>query len=380
MLSREGRRFMEAGAVAGAVARAVPDDRGVQFLHVGWAMRCAICSIRGCGVAAVSAPVTPGSSKEHSLHRLRFDSDSWRHYGGGRTAWRASCISRTTTLFRKVFSEEAEAAGLLRPHLPEWLSSTLNWSTLTLQDRSYVDEELAASESDLLFEVQRQAGAGEAESEPEQLLLYVLFEHQSTPDRWIRFRLLQYCCRIWADALRADKKRPELPPIVPVVFYQGKRRWRHAREFVELFAEAVREWPWTPRFQHLLLDQSQAVVGEVRGEALGRVAQLALMAAARRRASQVRAALLMATQTMGELARSGQIEPFGAIVRYVITTQNQETVREFGEALRRHVPGPGGDMKTYAEELLQEGLQRGRQEGRQEGGRRAGRKADRRVS
>ena len=65
-------------------------------------------------------------------------------------------------LFRKVFSEEAEAAGLLRPHLPEWLSSTLNWSTLTLQYRSYVDEELAASESDLLFEVQRQAGAGEA--------------------------------------------------------------------------------------------------------------------------------------------------------------------------------------------------------------------------
>ena len=35
MLSREGRRFMEQGAVAGAVARAVPDDRGVQFQHVG---------------------------------------------------------------------------------------------------------------------------------------------------------------------------------------------------------------------------------------------------------------------------------------------------------------------------------------------------------
>ena len=270
-------------------------------------------------------------------------------------------------LFRKVFSEATEAAGLLRPHLPEWLSSTLNWSTLTLLDRSYVDEELEVSESDLLFEVQRQAGAGDARRARKRLLLYVLFEHQSQPDRWIRFRLLEYCCRIWADALRADNKRPELPPIVPVVFYQGKRRWRHAREFAELFAEAVREWPWTPRFEHLLVDQSQAAVGEVRGEALGRVAQLALMAAARRRVSQVRAALLMATETMGELARSGQIEPFGTIVKYVITTQDKETVREFGEALRRHVPGPGGDMKTYAEELLQEGLQKGLQEGLQKG-------------
>ena len=64
-------------------------------------------------------------------------------------------------LFRKVFSETAEAAGLLRPNLPEWLSSTLDWSTLTLLDRSYVDEELEASESDLLFEAQWQAGAGQ---------------------------------------------------------------------------------------------------------------------------------------------------------------------------------------------------------------------------
>ena len=43
-------------------------------------------------------------------------------------------------LFRKVFSQETEAAGLLRPHLPHWLSSSLDWSTLTLQDRSYVEE------------------------------------------------------------------------------------------------------------------------------------------------------------------------------------------------------------------------------------------------
>ena len=193
----------------------------------------------------------------------------------------------------------------------------------------------------------------------------------------MRFRLLEYCCRIWGDALLADNKRRELPPIVPVVFYQGRRRWRHAREFGELFAEAVREWPWTPRFEHLLVDQSQAAVGEVRGEALGRVAQLALMAAARRRVSQGRAALLMAAQYMGELARSGRIELFGAIVRYVITTQDKQTVREFGEALRRHVPGTGGDMKTYAEELLQEGLRKGRHEGLGQEGRHEGRSSRR---
>ena len=202
----------------------------------------------------------------------------------------------------------------------------------------------------------------------EPLLLYVLLEHQSTPRRWMRFRLLEYCCRIWAEVLDADEKRAELPPIVPVVFYQGERRWLHAREFAEQFAEAVREWPWTPRFEHLLVDQSRAAVGEVQGKALGRVAQLALMAAARRRrASLRRAALRLAAQYMGELARIGRNQKFGAVVRYVLTTQNKETAREFGEVLGRHVPGPGGDMRTYADELLEEGLRRGRQEGREEG-------------
>ncbi len=152
--------------------------------------------------------------------------------------------------------------------------------------------------------------------------------------------------------------------MVPVVFYQGQRRWRHATEFSELFSESVRRWPWTPRFEHLLVDQSQIAVEAVRGERLGRMAQLALMAAARH---DVRAALEVAAQLMGELDRAGQSDLFVPVVRYVIETQEEETVKGFGEALRRQIPGPGGDMKTYAEVLIQEGHREGRQEGHREG-------------
>ena len=110
----------------------------------------------------------------------------------------------------------------------------------------------------------------------------------------------------------------------------------------------------------------------VPGETLGRAAQLALMAAARR---EVREALARAVRLMGELHRAGQGERFGPVVLYVTRTQDNETLREFFAALRREVPGPGGDMRTYGEQLIQEGRQeglqegvlKGRQEGRQEG-------------
>ena len=54
-------------------------------------------------------------------------------------------------------------------------------------------------------------------------------------------------------------------------------------------------------------------------------------------------------------------------VLYLLATQDRGTARSFGEELREAVSGPGGELMTYAEELIQEGERKGRQEGRQEG-------------
>ena len=50
-----------------------------------------------------------------------------------------------------------------------------------------------------------------------------------------------------------------------------------------------------------------------------------------------------------------------------MATQERETVEAFGEALRRHGREQGGEIMSYAQQLLQEGRQEGWQEGRQEG-------------
>ena len=50
---------------------------------------------------------------------------------------------------------------------------------ITLEDRSFVDDHLRESESDLLYSIERKAGAPSA-------WLYVLLEHQSRADPWMR--------------------------------------------------------------------------------------------------------------------------------------------------------------------------------------------------
>ena len=194
--------------------------------------------------------------------------------------------------------------------------------------------------------------------------LYLLFEHQSTPDAWMRFRLLKHCCRIWDAARRDEPERSELRPIVPLVFYQGGRGWRHSTEFTDLFPEAVRGWPWVPRFEHVLVDQTDLDPGGVEGGAKGRIAQLLMMAAFGRHAG---AALDAAAHLAAALVSGGGINHFRLFVLYVLATQDRARVQAFDEALRRHGRRQGGDVMSYGHELLEEGRAEGREEGKAEG-------------
>ncbi|MGK5092780.1 Rpn family recombination-promoting nuclease/putative transposase [Deltaproteobacteria bacterium TL4] len=87
-------------------------------------------------------------------------------------------------LFKTVFSDTKEAASFLQSYLPSELVEKLDWSSLRLIEKAFIDEEYQASESDLLFQV-------ELQNTQREVLVYLLFEHQSSSDKWVRFRLLK---------------------------------------------------------------------------------------------------------------------------------------------------------------------------------------------
>lgn len=248
-------------------------------------------------------------------------------------------------LFRAVFSDADEATGLLRTALPASLRESMDWQSLKLLDGTFLDDALRESESDLLYE----AAYGES---GQRIWLYLLLEHQSTPDPWMRFRLLKYCCRIWEAGIRDGDGTTELRPIVPLVFYQGSRGWTHSTKFADLFPAAAREWPWVPRFEHLLLDQTNVGPGEVEGELKGQIAQLLLMAAVGRHG---RSAVDMAARLLARLRPGGGVNYLRMYVRYVMATHDAAGTAAFREALRHHGREQGGEMISYAQQLLEEG-------------------------
>ncbi|PDW00357.1 Rpn family recombination-promoting nuclease/putative transposase [Candidatus Chloroploca asiatica] len=262
------------------------------------------------------------------------------------------------TLFRTVFRDLGEAQRLLEAHLPPTLAQALDWATLRLEETSFVDPALQESESDLLYTVQVQATA-------EPLHLYLLFEHQSTPDRWMRLRLLNYMGRIWDESFKAEPKQQQLRPIIPVVFYQGRSAWTYSTDLADLFP-TVPGWDetLTPHVRHLLIDQSGMPPTAVVGGLKGQIAQLLLMAAMR---AQAQAVLAQAVPLLAELVAVGGTDAHSTFFLYLFATQERALVLEVLEAVEEHQMQVGGDLVTYAEELIEEGLQKGLQEGRQEG-------------
>ena len=259
--------------------------------------------------------------------------------------------------FRRVFTNTPDAASLLRAYVPEAVARTVRWATLDLLPARFVSSEWHDSESDLLFSVEREPDAA-------PVLLYVLLEHQSSPDRWIRLRVLNYCVQVWERQRQTHKDERPLPLIVPLVLYHGAQPWQHEREFADLFTDAAPQWRWVPRFEHLLVDLAQQSAESVPGALAARLAQVAMMAAFR----QAREELLeSATRLMGELYRAMGFDEVTKHVEYVLATQPDEYRSVFVDALRRNVPGRGGDVMNYVEQLIERGRREGRREGRLEG-------------
>ena len=102
----------------------------------------------------------------------------------------------------------------------------------------------------------------------------------------------------------------------------------------------------------------------VTGATAARLLQIAMMAAFRDAPGEL---LERATRLMGELYRAAGFVETAKHVEYVLATQSEEQRKLFAEALRRNVPGRGGELMNYVEELIEQGRQEGRQQGRQEG-------------
>jgi predicted transposase/invertase (TIGR01784 family) len=130
---------------------------------------------------------------------------------------------------RESFSDPGRAAATFEKVLPPEFVAQLELSGLVKYQESYLDENMKEYFSDLVFEVPLSKYSNE------KVDIAILFEHKSKPDKYV---LIQVGYYLFAHYFRCIHSKPKkkLKPIVPLVYYQGKKKWKEP-ELWHLFKE-----------------------------------------------------------------------------------------------------------------------------------------------
>ncbi|MGE0706727.1 MAG: Rpn family recombination-promoting nuclease/putative transposase [Planctomycetota bacterium] len=162
-------------------------------------------------------------------------------------------------LFKASLTPEA-AVALCRAVLPAELAGELAQSALRVERETFIEEALRERRSDVLLSASR---------EGRDTLLYVLFEHQSSVDPLMAFRVLRYVVRLWSWWLEQEERPPgRLPLVIPIVVYHGVRPWSAAQEVHELVelpgSLAGRRLAFVPSLRYVLDDLGRTSDEELR--------------------------------------------------------------------------------------------------------------------
>jgi predicted transposase/invertase (TIGR01784 family) len=127
--------------------------------------------------------------------------------------------------FRSMMTEPKVIREFFTQNLPENIRKIINFDTIKPQKDSFINDKLRLKIADILYAVDFIDQPG---------YLYVLIEHQSTPEKLMPFRILKYMISIMEQHLNKNKTN-QLPIIYPMIFYTGERPYNYSTDLKKPF-------------------------------------------------------------------------------------------------------------------------------------------------
>jgi len=144
----------------------------------------------------------------------------------------AICMSKppaSDAFLKKMLQDQRIAKDFLEHYLPQNFKELINLSKVAIEKESYIESNLTRRYSDLVFSVPTKTN--------EKAFVYVLVEQQSTVDHWISLRLFKYMLLL--SERHKDNGAKKLPLVMPIVFYNGHRKYTAPRNLWELYTDPM---------------------------------------------------------------------------------------------------------------------------------------------
>ena len=159
--------------------------------------------------------------------------------------------------YKFLFSNPEFVRDLIMGFIPDdWLHS-LDYATLEKVPGSYITDDFKQREDDIVWRVK--VGG-------EWVYLYLLMEFQSSVDKYMALRMMVYVGLLYQDLIKRGEMLVDgrLPPILPIVLYNGSQRWSAATDIAELIPAVpglVSEFK--PSLKYLLIDENAYSTSEL---------------------------------------------------------------------------------------------------------------------
>ena len=162
--------------------------------------------------------------------------------------------------FKQMMTKKETAADIIKTYFPKELSETIDTRTLKIYKDTFIDEQNAENESDILYEVMM--GGQDA-------YIYLLFEHKSYDYKFTALQLLKYMYNIWDLDIKQKTVfgRRKLKPILPFVFYSSEEPWTRGTSFsnqMEKLPEYMKKY--TPDFEFFMLNLNTIDFDDIKGD------------------------------------------------------------------------------------------------------------------
>ena len=160
--------------------------------------------------------------------------------------------------YKALFSHPEMVADLIRGFIHEDWVRDLDFSTLERVEGRFVTRRFQRRESDAVWRL-RWGG-------DRWLYVYLLLEFQSTVDSFMALRMMVYVGLLYQHLLRQKliSRGEKLPPVLPLVLYNGVGPWNAALDIAELIERVPGGLErYRPQMRYCLLDERRIATEEL---------------------------------------------------------------------------------------------------------------------
>jgi predicted transposase YdaD len=261
--------------------------------------------------------------------------------------------------YKLLFSHAEMVRDLLEGFVHDAWLEQLDYASLEKVGSSYVSDDLRERSDDVVWRVRWGR---------DWIFIYLLLEFQSKPERHMAVRIQTYIGLLYQDLIRMGKlpESGHLPPVLPIVLYNGATRWSAPEELAPLIQPGPRALQrYQPQVRYLLIDERRYAEREL--AALRNLVAALFRLENSRSDKDVLVILRLLREWLVRPEQASLRRAFVVWINRVILqrtpggpVENVEDLEVMGTLIEAR-------MQEWEQEWLREGIEQGIEQGREQG-------------